>query len=415
MSTLVHHDGSAQAVLERMRAFQQAASTPAPASMNRPHLEQAAQAAQSRARSAGVSVNLHLQQERPDRGFANRVVLATAAIGMAGALAAGFWLGGGDARSRASLEGEPPARQVLSESLESVHGSQGRQAASKSLSRAVTLGNVRQHLRYVSVVFEGQRVQTLDSASRVLLTKVVAKEVGLHEVGLNWRDLFGVVHAESSWVSRSGMGRNRVESHGLAQFEPGTARGMGLDNPHDPVQALVASAKLMKMGAQWVHERLNLKSMPSDKASRALSEGVTVYYNLSWKRRHGWHPDQSHALPKPTKNHINNVVTGRLIAKQLEQELQQGTVTPVPSTQMVAQAKATADRMTRHLLAPASVKDGKQSKLGKLDKANKANQVGPGVAKATRGTPMVVKHLLTPPASSSKVDKKRHAKTSPSV
>src|SRR5215218_9502388 len=64
---------------------------------------------------------------------------------------------------------------------------------------------------------------TLEPAARLKLSRAAAEKAALHEVGLDFRDVYGVISAETSWVPRAGMGRNGVVSEGLGQFEPATA------------------------------------------------------------------------------------------------------------------------------------------------------------------------------------------------
>lgn len=179
-------------------------------------------------------------------------------------------------------------------------------------------------LKYVNVTYAGVELKTLDAGSRILLAKAAASKAGLSDVGLSWQDLYGVIHAETSWIARGGMGRNGVASHGLAQFEPGTAKEMSLKNPNDPVEAVFASAALIKRAALWTHERITPLKLGADRSKEVLLEGVSVYYNLGWKRRHAWKPAvDAHAqkLPTPTVAHIQNVENGAIIAKEIEKEL----------------------------------------------------------------------------------------------
>jgi hypothetical protein len=164
-------------------------------------------------------------------------------------------------------------------------------------------------------------VQTLDESSRLMLAQAAAEKAGLKDVGLSYEDVYGVIEAETSWIPRSGMGNNGVQSHGLAQFEPRTAKGLGLKDPNDPVQAVFAAAMNMKHGAQWAAERLQpLKLAPQDYAVK-LREGVSIYYNLSIKGRNKWDGLNTAELPVETQRHIRNVRAGAEEAAELARQL----------------------------------------------------------------------------------------------
>ena len=110
-------------------------------------------------------------------------------------------------------------------------------------------------LRWVPANLDGGKV-TLDSSSRLLLARSAAERAGLKDVGLDFRDVYGVINAETSWVPRAGMGRNGVVSEGLGQFEPATAKAVGLRNPNDAVEAVHAAARLLREAAVWSAQRI---------------------------------------------------------------------------------------------------------------------------------------------------------------
>src|SRR3954468_7284586 len=97
---------------------------------------------------------------------------------------------------------------------------------------------LRAQIKWVPVRYGGEQTQTLDETSRLLLAQAAAEKAGLQQVGLGYQDVYGVIQAETSWVPRHVKGKNGFTSLGLAQFEPRTARGLGLKDPHDPVQAV---------------------------------------------------------------------------------------------------------------------------------------------------------------------------------
>jgi hypothetical protein len=176
---------------------------------------------------------------------------------------------------------------------------------------------LRSQLRWVTVRVGNRDVQTPDPNSRLLLTRAAAERAGLAEVGLDWRDVYGVISAETSWVPRAGLGRNGVTSQGLAQLEPATARALGVRNANDPVEAVHAAAKLLKEAGQWSARRIAGLSLAGAERAARLREGISIYYNLSSAARERWngisHPD----LPVETQRHIENVREGARQAERL--------------------------------------------------------------------------------------------------
>jgi hypothetical protein len=176
---------------------------------------------------------------------------------------------------------------------------------------------VRSAIKLETVRWGGKPVQTLDEASRILLAKAAAEKAGLSELGLGYQDVYGVIEAETSWIQRTGASKDGTPNLGLAQFEPRTARGMGLKDPHDPVQAVFAAAQYMKMGAEWASGRIgHLKSDPTLYATK-LREGISVHYNLSIKGRNKWNGLNTAALPVETQRHIRNAALGAKEAAEL--------------------------------------------------------------------------------------------------
>ncbi len=180
---------------------------------------------------------------------------------------------------------------------------------------------LRAKIKWVPIRWDGEKTRTLDEASRLLLAQAAAEHAGLQEVGLTYEDVYGVIDAETSWVPRKGMGVNGVASHGLAQFEPTTARWLGLKDPNDPVQAVYAAAEYMKHGAEWAAERIeHLKLTPEQRAQK-IREGVSVYYNLSIHGRNKWNGINTASLPLPTQRHIRNVRAGAEKASDLADDI----------------------------------------------------------------------------------------------
>jgi hypothetical protein len=170
----------------------------------------------------------------------------------------------------------------------------------------------------VTVIVDGKAYKAINPLERVRLCKEIAQEEKLQRAGLDWKDLYGVVNAETAWVARDGMGRNGRVSYGLAQLEKPTAAALGIADPSDPRQALHAVSRLIKEAASW-----GLR----DNGRAALS----VYYNLSSHARAEW-DGKVESLPQETQLHIRNVADGRAIAQRLERERQRYDVAHLRAT-----------------------------------------------------------------------------------
>ncbi|HET8747710.1 MAG TPA: transglycosylase SLT domain-containing protein [Ramlibacter sp.] len=180
---------------------------------------------------------------------------------------------------------------------------------------------LRAKIKFETSHWGGKPVRTLDEASRILLARAAAENAGLDEVGLGYQDVYGVIEAETSWIQRTGSSKDGTPNLGLAQFEPRTAKSLGLTDPQDPVQAVFAAAKYMKLGAQWASGRIGtLKSDPALYAAK-LREGVSVHYNLSVKGRNKWNGLNTAQLPVETQRHIRNAAAGAKEAAELARHL----------------------------------------------------------------------------------------------
>jgi hypothetical protein len=180
---------------------------------------------------------------------------------------------------------------------------------------------LREKIKWVPVNHAGEKVMTPDAASRLLLAKAAAERAGLKDVGLNYQDVYGLINAETSWVPRTGLGKNGTHSYGLAQFEPATAKAVGLKNPNDPVEAVYAAALHMKHAAEWSADKLEALKLSPQVYAEKLREGVSVYYNLSWKGRKVWDGVNTAKLPEATQRHIKNTAWGAQRASFLEEKL----------------------------------------------------------------------------------------------
>jgi hypothetical protein len=181
---------------------------------------------------------------------------------------------------------------------------------------------LRAKVRWVDVRWGDKKLRTPDDPSRLLLVQSAAQRAGLHEVGLNYHDVYGVIEAETSWVPRVGLGKNGTPSFGLAQFEPATARALGLSNPNDPVEAVHAAALHLKEAAQWSARRIADLNLKPDERAAKLREGISIYYNLSSTGRAKWNGLNTAKLPVETRRHIRNTELGAREAAELSAQLQ---------------------------------------------------------------------------------------------
>lgn len=182
---------------------------------------------------------------------------------------------------------------------------------------------LRSKMKWLPVKYGGDMLKTPDARSRILLAQSAAQRAGLHEVGLSYRDVYGIINAETTWIPRTGASKNGTPNLGIAQFEPATAKAVGLENPGDPVEAVHAAAMHMKDAAKWSAKRIeNLKLSPEQRAIK-LREGVSIFYNLSWKGRHKWDGLNTAKLPVETRRHIANARKGAHEAAELSAELRQ--------------------------------------------------------------------------------------------
>lgn len=181
---------------------------------------------------------------------------------------------------------------------------------------------LRSSIRWVQTRLGDGSYATPDLSSRLLLAKSAAQRAGLQEVGLGWRDVYGIITAETSWVPRAGQSKDGTPNLGIAQFEPATARALGLRNPNDVVESVHIAAEHMKEAAQWSASRIaGLKLAEDDRAAR-LREGVSIYYNLSSRGRAAWNGRNTDRLPIETKRHIANARIGAQEAALLDGQLQ---------------------------------------------------------------------------------------------
>ena len=182
---------------------------------------------------------------------------------------------------------------------------------------------LRAKLNWLPVRYAGNILRTPDAESRLLLAQSAAKRAGLAQVGLSYKDVYGIIRAETSWIPRLGSSKDGTPNLGLAQFEPATAKAVGLTDPTDPVQAVHAAALHLRDAAVWSAKRIaKLKLTPEQRAVK-LREGVSIYYNLSTKGRNMWNGLNTAKLPIETRRHIANARKGAREAGELEAQLQE--------------------------------------------------------------------------------------------
>ena len=145
---------------------------------------------------------------------------------------------------------------------------------------------LRSSVRWVETRLGASSYATPDHSSRLLLAKSAAQRAGLQEVGLGWRDVYGIITAETSWVPRTGQSKDGTPNLGIAQFEPATARALGLRNPGDVVESVHIAAEHMKQAAQWSASRIaGLKLAEDDRASQAARWRVDLLQPLQPRPR----------------------------------------------------------------------------------------------------------------------------------
>ena len=181
---------------------------------------------------------------------------------------------------------------------------------------------LRKKIRWVETRMGGDTLMTPDPDSRMLLAKSAAQRAGLHEVGLGFKDVYGIINAETSWVPRMGASKNGTPNLGIAQFEPATARALGLRDPNDLVEAVHVAARHMKEAALWSADRIAGLKLGAAQRAEKLREGVSVYYNLSSRGRSVWNGKNTAKLPSETQKHILNARIGAQQAVMLEAQLE---------------------------------------------------------------------------------------------
>jgi hypothetical protein len=187
---------------------------------------------------------------------------------------------------------------------------------------------LRRRIHWVPTRLGDETLFTPDMRSRMLLVKSAALQAGLEDVGLSFKDVYGLISAETSWVPRMGASKDGTPNLGIAQFEPATARLLGMRNPDDPVESVHVAALHMKAAALWSQERIaGLKLDAAERAER-LREGVSIYYNLSSRGRSAWNGKNTGKLPRETQLHIYNARLGAREAGLLEAELRPADASP---------------------------------------------------------------------------------------
>jgi hypothetical protein len=182
---------------------------------------------------------------------------------------------------------------------------------------------LRGKLNWLPVRYAGNVLKTPDPESRLLLSQSAARRAGLDQVGLSYADVYGIIRAETSWIPRLGSSKDGTPNLGLAQFEPATAKAVGLTDPSDPVQAVHAAALHLKDAALWSAKRIATLKLTPEQHAVKLREGVSIYYNLSSRGRNMWNGRNTAKLPIETRRHIANARIGAREAAELEAQLEE--------------------------------------------------------------------------------------------
>ncbi|HVZ46675.1 MAG TPA: hypothetical protein VHA82_22910 [Ramlibacter sp.] len=238
----------------------------------------------------------------------------------------------GDVRVRAQFTQELPVfgnnlTNPASQQMIAVTGTQSRTAQQVTDTvpprDAAYYSQLRSRLNWVPVRLGNTELKTPDMLSRLMLVQSAARRAGLAQVGLSFADVYGIINAETSWIPRVGASKDGTPNLGIAQFEPATAKALGLSNPQDPVESVHVMALHLKDAALWSARKLQgLKLSPAMYTAK-LREGLSVYYNLSSKGRSQWNGLNTAKLPIETRRHISNAAQGAREAQTLEAEVRE--------------------------------------------------------------------------------------------
>ena len=224
------------------------------------------------------------------------------------------------------------AQQATQAAMSMTPGGQAAQAVQNAISpkfaetfnfKVDQFAHVREKMNWLPIRYGTNVLKTPDSTSRLLLAQSAAQRAGLNEVGLSYRDVYGIINAETSWIPRLGASKNGTPNLGIAQFEPATAKAVGLTDPTDPVEAVHAAAAHMKDAAVWSAKRIAGLNLSPEQHALKLREGVSIYYNLSTKGRAQWNGKNTAKLPVETRRHIANARLGAKEAAELDAQLGQ--------------------------------------------------------------------------------------------
>jgi hypothetical protein len=175
---------------------------------------------------------------------------------------------------------------------------------------AAYFDDLRAKMHWVPTKIGHETMMAPDFESRMLLAKAAAERAGLEEVGLSYKDVYAIINAETSWAPRAGASRDGTPNLGIAQFEPETAKALGLRNPDDPVEAVHAAAMHIREAALWSQEKLRRLKLGKSERAEKLREGISIYYNLSTRGRNQWNGLNTAQLPLETQRHIANARYG---------------------------------------------------------------------------------------------------------
>lgn len=255
-------------------------------------------------------------------GAACAAVVALEGIALAG------WQGGWPARSGAPAALVPAQAHAVPVVLASVAPTISEPPAASvpvtvpPQTRESYYAELRGRIHWVPTRIGEETLSTPDMPSRMLLVKSAAQRAGLNEVGLSFKDVYGLINAETSWIPRMGASKDGTPNLGIAQFEPATARLLGMRDPRDPVESVHVAALHMKEAALWSQDRIAGLKLDAAQRAERLREGVSIYYNLSSRGRSTWNGSNTRKLPRETQLHIYNARWGARQADRLDAGLQ---------------------------------------------------------------------------------------------
>ena len=178
-------------------------------------------------------------------------------------------------------------------------------------------------MRWVQTRVGEGRFLTPDLDSRLLLAKSAAQRAGLAEVGLSLRTCTASSPRRRRGCPARAPSKDGTPNLGIAQFEPATARALGLRNPNDAVEAVHAAARHMKEAALWSGDRIaGLRLGADERGHEAARRRVDLLQPVQPRARNAWNGRNTGKLPIETQRHIANARVGAQEALLLDAQVQ---------------------------------------------------------------------------------------------